>query len=286
MTDRAQGSWYRDPYGRHEVRFWDGQFWSHHVITRGVQGIDPPVGNMPPPTVSTVQPPVQPVPVSQSAARGDKKIQRAIRKAGVIANEHTGGGTLFTEPVLVVSQKAKLIEVNAEYAVFDQGGHKIGAVREVGQSLLKKAIAVSPTGSRSHRFQVVDADGVVQLSLTRPAKFFRSVLVVRDAGGVELGQIVQKIALFGPIRFNLESGGESLGALIAEDWNAWDFSIENAKGAEVGRISRSWSGLTLDTSMKRDRYVVQIHAAVEEPLRSLVVAAALAVDTALRQSGG
>jgi hypothetical protein len=32
-----------------------------------------------------------------------------------------------------------------------------------------------------------------------------------------------------------------------------------------------------------DNYVVQIHRPLEEPLRSLVIAAGLAVDTALKQ---
>jgi hypothetical protein len=34
---------------------------------------------------------------------------------------------------------------------------------------------------------------------------------------------------------------------------------------------------------KADNYVVQIHRPLEEPLRSLVIAAALAIDTALKQ---
>jgi hypothetical protein len=34
---------------------------------------------------------------------------------------------------------------------------------------------------------------------------------------------------------------------------------------------------------KGDNYVVQIHRSLDEPLRSLVIAAALAVDTALKQ---
>ena len=49
---------------------------------------------------------------------------------------------LFTEPVLVVNQKAKLIEINNEYAVFDEDGTQIGAVRQVGQSKARKVLRV------------------------------------------------------------------------------------------------------------------------------------------------
>ncbi len=51
-----------------------------------------------------------------------------------------GGGTLFTEPVLVVNQKAKLIELTNEYKVMDQSGREIGSVTQVGQGILRKIL--------------------------------------------------------------------------------------------------------------------------------------------------
>ena len=132
--------------------------------------------------------------------RASKKVQRDVRRAGVAAGAQVGGGTLFTEQVLVVNQKAKLIEVNAEYVVYDQHGRQIGAVREVGQSFMK-AMAV-PADTRTHRLQVVDLDGRVLIALTRPAKIFRSKVIVRNANGAEIGQIVQKnFGFIGKFRF-------------------------------------------------------------------------------------
>ena len=50
-TDRGAGSgfsapvvaagWYPDPVQRHELRYWDGTGWSHHVAEHGVAGTDP-----------------------------------------------------------------------------------------------------------------------------------------------------------------------------------------------------------------------------------------------------
>ena len=34
-------NWYPDPTERHEQRYWDGEQWTEHVYTDGVQGIDP-----------------------------------------------------------------------------------------------------------------------------------------------------------------------------------------------------------------------------------------------------
>ncbi len=31
-----------DPYGRHQLRYWDGRAWTGHVSDDGVQGIDEP----------------------------------------------------------------------------------------------------------------------------------------------------------------------------------------------------------------------------------------------------
>src|SRR5664279_1424046 len=191
MPEQAAANWYRDPFGRHELRYWDGGQWTHHVASRGRQGIDPPVAGSPVPIVN----------------QASKNVQREVRSAGVAAGAQVGGGTLFTEPVLVVSQKAKLIEINAEYAVYNQHGQQIGAVREIGQSIIKRAMAVRP--EQTHRLQVVDLNGRVLMALTRPATILRSKVMVRDANGAEIGQIVQKnLGFIGKIRFVLESAGQ------------------------------------------------------------------------------
>jgi Protein of unknown function (DUF2510) len=41
MTTLPPPSWQRDPLGRCEYRFWDGTQWSDHVVTGGIEGIDP-----------------------------------------------------------------------------------------------------------------------------------------------------------------------------------------------------------------------------------------------------
>jgi hypothetical protein len=61
------------------------------------------------------------------------------QQAGVQAAA-AGTGSLFTEPVLVVNQKAKLVELVNEYKVMDQQGNHLGSVVQVGQSTLRKAL--------------------------------------------------------------------------------------------------------------------------------------------------
>jgi uncharacterized protein YxjI len=270
MTGQPAASWYPDPSGRHELRFWDGSQRTQHVTSQGRPDVDPLVSG----------------PALPAASRTSKNVLRDVRRAGADAGVQVGGGTLFTEPVLVVNQKAKLFEINAEYAVYDQHGQQIGAVREVGQSLMKKSLAVRPEGHRTHRLQVVDAEGRIVIGLTRPAKIVKSKVVVRDGNGVQVGEIAQKnFGVIGKIRFVLQAGGRTVGSINAESWNAWDVNVQDAAGDEIARITKTWAGLAKEMFTKGDKYVVQIHRPLDEPLRSLVVSAALAVDTVLKQGG-
>ena len=49
------------------------------------------------------------------------------------------------------------------------------------------------------------------------------------------------------------------------------------------RVTKTWAGWMKERFTRADNYVVQIHRPVEDPLRSLAIAAALAIDTALTQ---
>ena len=40
-TGTAPG-WFRDPFFRHEQRYWSGGAWTEHVTDSGAPGIDPP----------------------------------------------------------------------------------------------------------------------------------------------------------------------------------------------------------------------------------------------------
>ena len=194
------------------------------------------------------------------------------------------GRNVFTEPVLVVSQKRKIIEITNEYAVYAQDGSQLGAVVEVGQSGMKKAVRLLSNYDQFliHRLEVRDNAGQVLLRLTRPAKVFKSTIVVEAPNGTEIGRLVQQ-NVFGKIRFGLLAGGAEVGSLNAENWRAWNFAMLDASGAEVARVTKTWEGLLTTMFTTADKYVVHLHQDMPDPLRSLCIAAALTIDTALKQ---
>jgi uncharacterized protein YxjI len=268
-------NWYPDPMGRHDLRFWDGARWTEHVSTAGATGIDHLDGTQP------VSIGVAPEKIQQQVERGSA---RGARGAGPSPPTGTGGGTIFTEPILVVNQKAKVFEVTNQYAVFDRAGNQIASVTQVGQSTAKKALRIFTSLDQflTHKLEIRDTDGQVQLLIVRPAKVLRSTVLVYGSAGQEIGQIVQD-NIFGKVHFTIAAGGQTLGSINAENWRAWNFRIDDATGTEVGRITKTFEGMAKAMFTTADNYVVQIHTQLPQPFLSLVVASALSVDTALKQ---
>jgi uncharacterized protein YxjI len=271
-------AWHPDPFGRFESRWWDGGQWTEHVSRAGQAFVDPPV-----PSAPVRRPEDDYVPVGDHRPH---EVQRQVSRAtGATVPVGSGGGSIFTEPVLVVNQKAKYIEITNQYAVYDQNGQQIAGVQEVGQSGGRKALRVLTNVDQflSHRYEIRDVWGTLLLQMVRPGKILKSTVVVNDAAGTEIGRIVQENVV-GKIRFALvDAAGNRWGGINAENWRAWNFSISDHTGAEVARITKTFAGLVKAAFTTADNYVIQIHRPLEDPLRSLVVAAALGVDTALKQ---
>ncbi|MFH8607215.1 phospholipid scramblase-related protein [Streptomyces sp. NPDC018029] len=294
--------WYPDPHGAPQLlRWWDGSQWTDHTnpapqgqaqqVPQQAQPAQPAAQAQQPAQGQFGQPQMQapqgqfgqPQPQAPQAA-DPAKVQRQVQKQAGVAPSAQGGGTLFTEPVLVVNQKAKLIELTNEYSVMDQAGNTLGSVVQVGQSTLKKVarFVASVDQFMTHKLEIRDAYGQPQMMLTRPRKFMKSRVIVERPDGQQVGEIVQQ-NMIGKINFAMMVNGQQVGAIKAENWRAWNFSIVDHADNEVARITKTWEGLAKTMFTTADNYVLQIHYQLPDPLLSLVVATALTVDTALKQ---
>uniref|UniRef100_A0AAU1M1K5 Phospholipid scramblase-related protein n=1 Tax=Streptomyces sp. NBC_00148 TaxID=2903626 RepID=A0AAU1M1K5_9ACTN len=321
MTTQSNvpAGWHPDPHGAPQLlRYWDGSRWTEH--THPAQGQAPVQGQSQAPAQAQGQAPAQaaaaqpqtaqpyaaqpqtaqpqaghPYAAQPNAAVPQQPAGVPQQQAGV-PQQHAaaqqfapqqgapGGGSLFNQQVLVVNQKAKLIELTNEYSVFDQQGNTVGSVVQVGQSAARKVLRFVSSIDQylTHRLEIRDAYGQPQLLLTRPAKFIKSRVIVQRPDGQPVGEIVQQNAI-GKINFAMTVNGQQVGAIKAENWRAWNFAIVDHNDAEIARITKTWEGLAKTMFTTADNYVLQIHYQLPEPLLSLVVATALTVDTALKQ---
>lgn len=193
--------------------------------------------------------------------------------------------TLLDRDVFLVRQRAKIIEMNNEYAILDEGGDQIGKVRQEGQSKVKKLVRLVADVDQflTHRLAIYDADGSKVLEIVRPAKVFRSTLQLNDGTGASRGRIVQRNVV-GKKHFALEDQqGRAVGTIDAENWRSWDFAVHDEQGLEVARISKNWAGALRELFTTADHYMVRITGGPSKELRMLIVGAAAAIDTALKQ---
>ncbi|MGW4248241.1 phospholipid scramblase-related protein [Nocardia sp. NPDC004722] len=285
--------WYPELPGSPVLRWWDGSRWTEHTRpqqqpAQPAQQPDPhgqprqqPYGGQPQQFAREAATPWE---VEVGSGGNPADIQRQVQQQAGISPTQAGGGTVFTEPVLVVNQRVKLIEMVNEYSVFDQHGRQIGAVAEVGQSALKKAVRFLSSYDQylTHKLEIRDAHGQCLMRITRPAKVFKSRFLLEQGNGTPIGEIIQQ-NMIGKINFSFVVGGQQIGGIRAENWRAWNFAIHDHTGTEVARITKTWEGLLKTMFTTADNYVVQIHRPLPQPLLSMVVASGLAIDTALKQ---
>ncbi|MDQ3218166.1 MAG: phospholipid scramblase family protein [Actinomycetota bacterium] len=98
-----------------------------------------------------------------------------------------------------------------------------------------------------------------------------------------MGAIAQR-NVSGKIGFDLlDTGGREVGRIQAENWRALGFANVDAADNEIGRIDKKFVGVLKAVFTPADNYIVNIDPGLTGELRLLTIAAAIAVDTALKQ---
>lgn len=191
--------------------------------------------------------------------------------------------TLLQRSTFVVEQRRKLFEMRNQYRLFDETGATIGTVEQVQQSALTflARFVTDLDVALPVTLEVADETGGAALVLHKP--WFSMTLSVALPDGTPLGKIIKRLRM-GKARFTLvDANGAEVGEVRAENWRAKDFAVFDGSGNEVARVAKQWRGLATELFTDADTYVVQLTPAAVEPLRSLALAASLAIDVVMKQ---
>ncbi|MBW3555422.1 MAG: PH domain-containing protein [Actinobacteria bacterium] len=174
MTEAA--GWRPDPFGRHEVRYWDGAAWTAHVADAGMQGHDEPV----PSAEVTPPPPVTPSPAPPAATPAGGGWKDRLKQAAQQGKELAEKGK---------AELAKQQAQRAAAAANDPDTLWVGEKKSAGTS----AIGVSTTRYRITKDKIfVDAGLMSSISEQVPLWAVRDIDVRQNLmqRGKDIGDVV------------------------------------------------------------------------------------------------
>jgi hypothetical protein len=125
----------------------------------------------------------------------------------------------------------------------------------------------------------MDASGTTLFTTTLTAETQHRTASVQDGDGTELGEVLKGKGIR-KIHFDLTAGGAALGTVDAEGWSGFDYRIDE-QGAPVGRISMLRGDTVLGIATTSDDFLLDLDRPLAEPLRTLVLACAVAMDVSV-----
>jgi hypothetical protein len=193
---------------------------------------------------------------AQRRYRMAKRVRRQLREARIFERRLDGGGTLLTEPILVLRGPRR-----GDFAIFDQEGNPLGSAVRVRD-------LTSEASANSWISEVRDSQGrpVLAIRLAARRRWPKSVPSKRGTyeicspNGTKIAHVGQLTKRSSRV---VTAGGDPVACLDEED----GMTISDADGRRVARITA-----------KPGWYVVHCTAPVDEPLRSLLLAASIVWD--------
>ena len=193
--------------------------------------------------------------------------------------------TFFLGDEYFIDEKVNLLKFTNEYKVYNEHGAQIGMIKQRMSGWHKALTLLINKAMMPFQLEITDINNQLQATISRGWTFWMSKIVVTDPNGAEIGHIKQKFKFFKPtFLISDPSSGENI-AQITGDWKAWNFTIVNPAGAEMGKISKKWAGAMKEIFTSADKYNVSIDPNYAENNRKVaIVATAITIDMVLKES--
>lgn len=261
MTTPSPG-WYADQANPRLLRWWDGQVWTQHTQPNGQQ-----------------PPPVQQQDYQQP--------QQAYQPRQPQQGGQVGSGPLYTAESVLLAQKVKVLGMSKNagaFELFDPDGTVIGKFREADDGGMAGAAlrALNPLKDfATKRYELLDTNEQPLLKIAQGQSIkatLKPKFEVTTAAGTPIGTIEQP-KVFSGRNFVFTVNGAVVGGFKTEGGWSRKF-IVTAAGAQIAEIVKRSLGQTTakQAFTHHDSYVLERPRPIPEPLGSLVLISACALD--------
>ena len=186
-------------------------------------------------------------------------------------------------PLLVKQPKRFMVDVS-DYMVYDAYGRQIAWAREQGADAGMQVLRhlARSTGGFERRVYVTDLYGHHRLVIQKHWSWMTATTAVNFPDGRPVGTIEQDLKFFGS-KFSLLDPWKRPVGYIEGDFVGHDFKITDHAAHEVARVDRKIPDMG-EIFTSADSYALHHrYPSLPEPLRTLVVASAIAIDLVLRE---
>jgi len=189
---------------------------------------------------------------------------------------------------LVVQQKKEWgeivtgFETKNKYVVKSEDGRELYFAAEVGGSVLLRMFLKA---LRAFTMHIMDAGGGQVLRFERPFRFFFFKLDVYDASGKLLGSVQRRFSLLRRIYDVLDEAGQDIFQLFGPLLHPWTFYVRK-DGADVGKITKRWSGLLKEAFTDADNFSVSFPMEAPVTHKAVLLGAVFLIDFAHFENKG
>ena len=183
-----------------------------------------------------------------------------------------------------IDEKVQFLKFHNEYKVYDAIGLHVGAVTQHVSGWHKLLRLFLKKAMFPFVLEVTDTNDTVLASIHRGWTFWMSKITIKDGNGTITGYIRQRFRFLKP-RFQIFDANEDQIAEINGDWKAWNFTITDQNGAQVGLVNKKWAGIAKEVFTSADKYHVSIVPEYAEDRNKMnIVITAITIDMVLKES--
>ena len=197
--------------------------------------------------------------------------------------------SILDQPIVVIHQDPRLVEVSDEYHYSLPDGTELGVGRQTNQGLGRKLLRMT-TNLDSMMKSVVEVTqgGQAVFRMERQGTVGKNTMVISDGTGAVVGEVKQTKRGKRRATFELQAGGQVLASMRTGDGDfVRGYDIVSPAGELLAYVRSVHRGVFQSIGIARfseaDAYVLRLARRLTDPLRTLVIASPMSVDSAVSQ---